>query len=128
MPLGGEDAMKLRRRGHTLVECSVALALIGTALGLVTATIQVLHQADCRLRDEFSRDGAVERLTTQLRCDAHQALSAKADNSTDKTASVDSLLLSLPDDRSIQYTLLHGSEFVACFVPLDLNQVFGKNG
>ena len=97
--------MRRRRRGHSLIECIVVLALIAVTLGAVTTTLHVLYQADRRLRDGLTRDSAVEKLAAQLRCDAHQALSAKVGDPAGKTAPANDLSLSLPEDRSIQYTL-----------------------
>jgi hypothetical protein len=98
--------MTHRRRGHSLIECSLVLVLLAATLGAVTAILHVLYQADGRLRDQLAQDRALERLAAQLRADAHQASSAKAASPAGQPGSTESLLLALPNEQTTRYAIL----------------------
>ena len=95
-----------RRRGHTLVECLVAMSLLSVTLTTVTLTLHTLYQADHRLRDELVYECELERFTAQLRTDTHPAVAATIRSSTVEISAADSLELSLGSDRKIRYSIL----------------------
>jgi prepilin-type N-terminal cleavage/methylation domain-containing protein len=96
--------MRPRRRGYTLIECSVVIVLVTATLSTATLTLHWLYRGERRLRDELERERALQQFAVQLRSDAHQALSATAGGPAGKTAA--DLLLTLPGDETVQYTLL----------------------
>jgi type II secretory pathway component PulJ len=97
--------MTPRRRGHSLIECSAVLFMLAATLATVTAILHTLYQADGRLRDELAQQLALERLAAQLRCDAHQASSATTGEAGNQPDSAAALLLVLPNQLTVQYTL-----------------------
>ncbi len=97
--------MMPRRRGHTLVECLVAITLLGSLLGTVTLTLGVMYRADRNLRDAVDQERALEQFTARFRSDAHQALSASVSKPAEAKAPARELVLKSSADQTIQYTL-----------------------
>lgn len=87
-----------RRRAHTLVECTVALSLLGAALASVAFLMHATRQANRRVRDAADSAADLGRLAWQLRTDAHRASSAQIDNPA-------VVSFALPDHRHAQYAL-----------------------
>lgn len=93
------------RRGQSLVECLVAMTLFGTAFGAVALTLHALQRSECRVRDALDADREWERLSAQLREDAHQATSAVAAEADRQPESASELQLALPAEQTVKYTV-----------------------
>ena len=65
------------RRGYSLIECLVTIALIGTAMTTVAVSMSGMQLACQRVREETIAEMELQRLAVQLRADAHEALSAQ---------------------------------------------------
>jgi prepilin-type N-terminal cleavage/methylation domain-containing protein len=92
------------RSGYSLIELLVVIGIMGTAMVIVTLSMHTLYRADHRLRYDWDRQHNVERLTWQLRSDAHAADSVTVSKKPDDPlARV--LTLSLPGARTIEYSL-----------------------
>ena len=94
-----------KRQGYSLVECLVAIGLISATLSTVAVATSGMYRCCQRVRGESVTELELERLAAGLRADAHQALSVKLDGHTDTEEAVDTLVLTLADERSVQYTL-----------------------
>jgi hypothetical protein len=86
----------------------VALSLLSVTLTTVTLTLHTLYKADHRLRDELGHESELQRLTAQLRTDAHTADTAMIGPQADDGSATDKLELSLGTGRKIQYSILSG--------------------
>ena len=95
-----------RRRGYTLVECLVAITLLGSLLGTVTLTLNVMYRADRKMRDALDQQRSLEQFTARFRSDAHQASSASVSKPAEAKAPARELVLKLSGDETIQYTLV----------------------
>ena len=91
--------MRHPRRGFTLIESLVVIALTGTTLTVVTVTMHSLHRAEHRLREDQQSQRALEQLAFRLRQDAHGAASATIATTTPAR----SLTLVTPDEQQIEY-------------------------
>ena len=85
-----------------LVETSVIIVLTSAALTFVAVALQGLYRVDHRIRDELWGVTARQRLATQLRNDAHQALAAEIDES-DQTDAPTTLRLTLSEQTAVEY-------------------------
>jgi hypothetical protein len=81
------------------------MILMAATLGTVTLTLHALYRADRRLRDALTHHLALDRFVAQLRSDTHQAVSATVDEPSDETIAAAGLVLSLPGDQTIHYTI-----------------------
>jgi type II secretory pathway pseudopilin PulG len=88
-----------------LVECLVAITLLGSLLGTVTLTLGVMYRADRNLRDAVDQERALDQFTARFRTDAHQALSASVSKPAEAKDSARELVLKSSADQTIQYTL-----------------------
>jgi hypothetical protein len=83
-------------RGKTLLEAVIIISLMALVVGMSATSLATLF----RLRHQMSRDSeqaaALARLATRLRLDAHEAVTVAVD---------EGCLLTLPDGRTIQYTI-----------------------
>lgn len=93
------------RRGHTLLECTVAFALFGTILSTVGLTLHAMARSERRVGAALLADRELERLAVQLRQDAHQATSATATDVRDQKPLQSALSLALPAGETVHYTL-----------------------
>lgn len=101
------------RHGHTLIECTVALTLIGAAFSSVALMMHATRQANRRVRDAVACEVDLGRLAAQLRSDAHRATSARVEGSKKPDLPATVMSLALPDDGKVEYTLLaHGVDRV----------------
>ena len=104
--------MSQPRRGHTLIEMLVSMSLISVALTAVALTLHALYGVDRRFRDGMATEAGLDLLTLALRQDAHYARGAKL--ATDGSGRATALVLSLPAEQVITYTLTpRGIERVA---------------
>lgn len=97
--------MMPRRRAYSLVECLVAITLLGSLLGTVTLTLTAMYRSDRRLRDALDQERALELFTARFRSDVHEAHSASISKPTEANAPACELLLRSSEDQTIQYSL-----------------------
>ncbi len=93
------------RQGYTLVECMVAIVLIGVTLATVSVALSGVYRCRQRVGEESAMELDLQRFAVQLRADAHDAVSAEEQKPDEPDAAVVTLLLKLTDDRSVEYTL-----------------------
>ena len=86
------------RGGFSLVECLIAISLMAVVFSTIAVAMSGLRRASRRIREESQVELDLERLSSQLRADAHLALSVDLE-------APDALLLTLRDERSVRYTL-----------------------
>ena len=89
------------RRGITLIETMVAIAVSGVLLSLVGVCLHGLHRAEQRTQQWTTRRAAVGRLSLQLRADAHAAVRAVRNESPPSADA--SLTLTTASGREIEY-------------------------
>jgi hypothetical protein len=86
--------MKPTRSGRSLIEVVVMLTVLSVVLGLSTTALATLF----RVKQQFARDAeqaaTISRLDLRLRADAHEAVSASAE---------DGCTFMLADGRTIHY-------------------------
>jgi prepilin-type N-terminal cleavage/methylation domain-containing protein len=87
--------MKSLRRGKTLLEVAIVVAIMSVALMLSATTLVALFRLERQVRTSDAHRQAVARLASRLRADAHAAVAASASAGWE---------LSLADGRTIQYT------------------------
>ena len=97
--------MRSRRRGYTLVETLVVIAVLSVVLGSVTLSLHAMYRSARHMRDALARYQQLERLAIQFRVDVHQAVSATANNPDDPKV-LHQLQLMLGDKRTVDYRLL----------------------
>jgi prepilin-type N-terminal cleavage/methylation domain-containing protein len=85
------------RRGFTLIEIIVAIAVATVVLAAAVALLHALLRADAAHRDAMQRSAAVDRLTQQFRDDVHAAVRVAG-------ASPD-WQFDLPGGRSVAYQM-----------------------
>lgn len=100
--------MKRIRRGYTLIESLVVIALTTVTLTITTVTMHALHRADRRVRDDLQGQRSLGQLAAQLRSDAHEALSSDTLGGT-YTSPPRALTLALAGGRSVQYSVTANS-------------------
>jgi type II secretory pathway pseudopilin PulG len=93
------------RRGHSLVECLIAISLIGATLSIVAVAMNQIRRTCRRVSEVSTVELELQRFAAQLRADAHQALSVEQTGANDANAAGGTLLLSLAGERSVKYTL-----------------------
>ncbi len=93
------------RRGFTLIESVVSIALLAVILTVVTLTLHTMYRADRRMRDELNLQSEFDRLATQLRIDTHPALAVTIAGPEDGSTA-ETLQLTLPGSQTVQYTLV----------------------
>ncbi len=100
--------MKRRRRGLTLIEMSVVISMTAVVLSTMAVALHTMFRIDRQVRQELLATDNLMRLSTQLRGDAHQALSAAIDaaDGGERNAASDRLLLSMGDNRSISFQIV----------------------
>ena len=91
------------RRGHSLVECLIAIGLIGATLSIVAVAMSQMHRSCRRVSEASTTELELERFAFQLRTDAHQAISVEREGANGATA--DALLFGLAHELSVKYTL-----------------------
>ena len=94
-----------RRRGYTLIECLVAITLLGSLLGTVTLTLTVMYRAERTMRDALDQQRSLEQFTARFRSDAHQASSASVSKPAEANGPARELVLECATDQMITYTL-----------------------
>ena len=94
-----------RRGGYTLVECLIAIALIGVTMTVVAVAMSGMHRACRRVRQDAAIEMELQRFAAQFRADAHLAVSAQQEDSAEGNAPTGTLLLTLNDRESVRYTL-----------------------
>jgi prepilin-type N-terminal cleavage/methylation domain-containing protein len=96
--------MRKMRRGYSLIEMLVVIAITGTTLTIVALIMHTLYQADRRLREDLEEQRNLQRIASQLRTDAHQAISV-ATSKVAENPLARVLTLSFSDNRIIEYSL-----------------------
>jgi prepilin-type N-terminal cleavage/methylation domain-containing protein len=66
--------MKYPRRGHSLIEVMVVIALLGVLLSATGVCLHGLYRVDQQARQAVGHAAAVDRLLLQFRADAHTAV------------------------------------------------------
>ena len=94
-----------RRRGHSLVECLMAISLMTVAFGTVIVALEGMFRASRQVRNEAEMQLELVRFAAQFRADVHQALAVEADGLDDPGATATAILLPLPEGRTVRYTL-----------------------
>lgn len=99
--------MSRTRRGHTLLETLIFIAVFGVTISLLTVSVHSILRTTARFRDEESRSSMLMRLDLQFRADAHAATrwEINAAESTDEPAP---LTLFSADDVRIEYRMKEG--------------------
>jgi hypothetical protein len=82
--------------GKTLVEVAIVIALLNVALMLSATTLVALFRVERQVRASDAHRQTIARLSSRWRQDVHMAISAD---------STDGCRLSLPDGRTIQYSI-----------------------
>ncbi len=100
--------MKRICRGYTLIETLVVLSLTAVTLLIVAVTMHTLYRAEHQVRDDLQGQRTLDQLATQLRWDAHAALSSAAAGGAD-ASQPRVLTLTLIGGRSIQYSFTANS-------------------
>jgi len=93
------------RRGHTLIEATVVISMFGLILSSVALALHATRQANRHVRDEAESQREMARFAAQLRSDAHQAASAKLEDSKKGGSFWMVLLLTLADGQTAEYSL-----------------------
>jgi len=96
------------RRGFTLTETVVAIGLVSATLTAVAVATAGMYRACRHVRQESAVGLELGRLASQLRADAHGALSVEVQSADDAEGDAGALLLTLPDGGSVRYTLRTG--------------------
>jgi type II secretory pathway pseudopilin PulG len=96
------------RRGHSLVECVIAIGLIGATFTTVAVAMSGMYRTSRRVCRAAGTELDLERFAAQLRGDAHQSLSVKEDIVTSPSGDAKTLSLTLTSERSVYYTLREG--------------------
>ncbi len=96
-----------RRRGYSLIECLVTIALMGTVMTTVAVSMSGMLRACQRAGDETNAEMEFQRLAAQLRADAHEALSGQQEDGADRDQKMPAsmLRLVLNDEEEVRYTL-----------------------
>lgn len=97
-----------KRSGYSLVECLVAIALIGATMTTVAVAMSGMQRASQRVRGEIASEMELQRFAVQLRADTHAALSAVEETEENGGAAARSIRLALSDEKSVQYSLEAG--------------------
>ncbi len=97
------------RGGSNLVECLIAISLIAVVFSTIAVAMSGLRRGNRRVRQEAQVELDLQRFSSQLRADAHLALSVDLENPTDPDGAANTLALTLMDERSVRYTLQAGS-------------------
>ncbi len=92
------------RRGHTLVECLIAIGLIGVVMSTLAVAMHGMHRSCQSVRKDSTTDLELGRLAAQLRTDAHRALSVKQKDS-DEPEGTAAVSFALTAGVSVEYTL-----------------------
>jgi prepilin-type N-terminal cleavage/methylation domain-containing protein len=93
------------RRGYTLVESLVVIALLAFTLSTVVLALHSLRRGDLSLRDDLEQERAVDRLVELLRQDAHRATAATLESGQDTKQLRNELRLSIGGNRTAEYSL-----------------------
>lgn len=94
-----------KRGGFSLVECLIAISLMAVVFSTIAVAMSGLRRCSRRIREESQVELDLERFSSQLRADAHLALSVDLEDSADPGSAANTLLLTLTDERSVRYTL-----------------------
>lgn len=97
-----------KRRGYSLVECLVAIGLIGATFSTLTVALTGVCRCCQRVGEESATEIELERFAAALRADAHVALSASLEDAADPNQPARVLRLPLADEQSVKYTLRAG--------------------
>ena len=97
--------MRSLRRGFTLIELLAVMAVFSVTLTTIVVTLHGLQRAGDRARINMGIGIQQGRFAHQLRTDAHlaQAYTTQPADNTDGSSTV--LLLTLPDQRIVEYHL-----------------------
>jgi prepilin-type N-terminal cleavage/methylation domain-containing protein len=87
--------MNAGRRGKTLIELVVVVAITSVVLTMTTATLVTLFRVERQIRGDVEQTRSLDRLDARVRTDAHAAIAAKIENGCE---------LTLADDRTVRYT------------------------
>jgi len=94
-----------KRSGYSLVECLAAMSLIAATLATIAVAMHGMRRSCQRVGEESAADLDMERLAAQLRSDAHRARSVVIEPPADPDMPAHTLVLTLADNRTVQYTL-----------------------
>ena len=83
-----------KRPAFTLIEMLVVIAILSVVLMLSAATLIALFRVERQFAADMAHDRSIARLASQLRADAHSAVSAKANGACE---------FELSDGRSVRY-------------------------
>jgi type II secretory pathway pseudopilin PulG len=84
-----------QRLGKSLLEALVIISLLSLVMGLAVTSLSTLFRVRQQVQRDSEQGAAISRLAARLRSDAHEAVSASAN---------DRLELALANGRTIHYT------------------------
>ena len=90
--------MRYRHRGTSLIEMVLVISVLGIAMALLGNIAYGLFRVDQQARARLLDARQLARLSMQVREDVHRALAVREQ-------SVDRVVLGLPEDRQILYTI-----------------------
>lgn len=91
------------RRGYTLVETLVAIALIAAAFTTVVVTLDGMFRSSRQVRSEAEGHLGLQRFAAAFRADAHEAVSVETEAADGRDAAV--VVLGLSADRTVRYVI-----------------------
>jgi type II secretory pathway component PulJ len=92
------------RRGYSLVETLVAIALVTAAFGTVIVTLEGMFRSSRQVRSEAEAQLDLERFAARFRADAHEASSVEAERAGEEGETA-ALVLVLPEGRAVRYAI-----------------------
>jgi prepilin-type N-terminal cleavage/methylation domain-containing protein len=97
----------MNRRGSSLVEMLLVIAVSGVVMALVAGLIGAMLHAQATARQAARRSSELARLSLRFRTDAHSAAGASAEGRTPSGAA-SRLTLAMGGDRSIEFSATGG--------------------
>lgn len=95
------------RRGYSLIETLVAIALITTTFSTIVVTLDGMFRASRGVRGEAESQLDLERFAARFRGDAHEALSVESKQEGGESGA-GTLAFALADGRTARYTIEPG--------------------
>jgi prepilin-type N-terminal cleavage/methylation domain-containing protein len=95
----------MTRRGSSLVEIMIVIAISGVILALITALVGGMLKTEAQARQASRQSSELSRLSLRFRADAHSAAAARVEHTPENAAR---LTLDLGQNRSIEFLAEEG--------------------